>query len=278
MCDVLRWAGLVTAALSLCGCGPGVGPTGAPEPPADDAPQPRRATPHLFDGFEADTVAAFWRAGDAGSGRFAPGAVAVSADHARTGKRSVRITVREGDVEQGGGDGASTERAELDSGTHPFAGRDLWYGFSFLVPPGFPVVETRLVVAQWKQAGVDGGPLVGQRYRSGTHHLTVRDWTTPQGARKTYPLPAIRPGRWTDMVYHLRPRADDAGLVEVWVDGVRVVSHKGPTVSRAGEDRVYSKIGLYRDRMKEPMTIYFDNYTLGDHFAAVDPSRFDRRP
>ena len=37
-------------------------------------------------------------------------------------------------------------------------------------------------------------------------------------------------------------------------------------------------VGLYRDRWKDPMTLYVDNYTLGDSFAAVDPSAFDRRP
>jgi hypothetical protein len=221
-------------------------------------------------------VAPFWRAGDAGSGRYAPGAVGVTSEYARSGKQSVRITVREGDVEQQGDDGEANERAELDSGKVPFPGRDLWYGFSVLVPPRFPVIDTRLVVAQWKQEGLKGGPLVAQRYRSGKHHLTVRDWATPEGDRKHFPLPPIVPGRWVDMVYHLRLSAAD-GLVEVWADGVRVVSHEGPTAPEGGS-HVYNKIGLYRDRMREPMTIYFDNYTVGDGFAAVDPSRFDRKP
>jgi hypothetical protein len=84
-----------------------------------------------FDGFEADSVASFWRPSNAGDGRYAPGAVAVSADYARTGGKSVRITVHEGDIEQTGDDGKQTERAELDSGRHAFVGRDVWYGFSF---------------------------------------------------------------------------------------------------------------------------------------------------
>jgi hypothetical protein len=36
-----------------------------------------------------------------------------------------------------------------------------------------------------------------------------------------------------------------------------------------------NKIGLYRDRMKQPMTIYFDNYALGDSYETVDPARFE---
>jgi hypothetical protein len=267
------WLAAVMLAVLLGGCGPTARTGSAPVPPADPGPALSR-----FDGFEGDAVAPFWRSGDAGSGRYAPGAVGVTSEYARAGKQSVRITVREGDVEQQGDDGEANERAELDSGKVSFPGRDLWYGFSVLVPPGFPVVDTRLVVAQWKQEGLKGGPLVAQRYRSGKHHLTVRDWATPEGDRKHFPLPPVVPGRWIDMVYHLRLSSAADGLVEVWADGVRVVSHEGPTASGGGGSQVYNKIGLYRDRMREPMTIYFDNYTVGDSFAAVDPARFDRKP
>ncbi len=230
----------------------------------------------LFDGFEGDSIAAFWSAPDFGSGRYAPGAVAISNTVARTGGGSVRITVREGDVEQEGDDGERTERAELDSGKHSFLGRDVWYGFSFLVPSGFPVVENRLVIAQWKQGGVSGGPAVAQRYRAGRHHLTIRDWASPQGERRYFTLPEIAFERWVDMVYHIRFSPGEDGIVEVWVNGAGVVSHTGATASRIGENRIYNKVGLYRDRWMDPMTLYFDNYTLGDSYAAVDPARFDR--
>ena len=33
----------------------------------------------------------------------------------------------------------------------------MWYGFSFLIPAGFPIVDNRLVIAQWKQDGVTAG-------------------------------------------------------------------------------------------------------------------------
>ena len=79
------------------------------------------------------------------------------------------------------------------------------------------------------------------------------------------------------MVYHIRFSRGDDGLVEMWMNGSRVVSHKGATAFKAGEDDIYNKFGLYRDRWKDPMTIYFDNYTLADSFAAVDPARFDRQ-
>ena len=35
------------------------------------------------------------------------------------------------------------------------------------------------------------------------------------------------------------------------------------------------KLGLYRDKMPQPMTLYVDNYAIGQALADVDPSRFD---
>lgn len=168
-----------------------------------------------------------------------------------------------------------TERAELDSGHHKFVGREIWYGFSFLIPPDFPIVDDRLVMASWKQSVVEGSPLIGQRYRNGQHSLTSRP---PQalGRGKSYILPRITPGTWVDMVYRIRYMTGDDGRIEVWMNGKRVVVYEGPAVSRQGADRLYNKIGLYRDSWKEPMTIFFDNYTVGESLAAVDPARFDR--
>jgi hypothetical protein len=231
----------------------------------------------LFDGFEADAVAAFWLPGDYGTGLHVPGAVQISTDYARSGTRSARITVHEGDVEQKGDDGRSVERAELDSGHFPLLGQDVWYGFSFLLPPGFPVIDNRLVLASWKQSDVEGSPLIGQRFRNGRHSITIRP-PGSGGSGKTYRLPDIQLGRWHDMIYHVRYSLGEDGRVEVWMGGTRGLSYAGPTASKGGANRFYNKVGLYRDRWPEPMTMYLDNYTLGESFEAVDPARFDRRP
>jgi hypothetical protein len=229
----------------------------------------------LRDDFE-ETLAPFWRPGDAGSGRYAPGAVVLSDEHARSGSRSAKITVREGDVAQQGDSGQPNERAELDSGKHPLVGQDVWYGFSFLIPHDFPIVDVRLVITQWKQEDLEGSPIVAQRFRDGRHYVTIRNMRTKGSWRRQFELPPIEPGRWHDMVYHLRFATDSSGLVEIWMDGERVGAASGRTASTEGAERFYHKIGLYRDRMPEPMTIFIDNYAVGESFEAVDPSRFDR--
>src|SRR5437763_15635158 len=194
---------ILLASLALAGC---ARPQPAAAPAAEsEATGPPLKGPELplFDGFESDALARFWLPGDYGTGLYVPGAVQISTDYARTGTRSARITVKEGDVEQKGDDGRSVERAELDSGHHPFLSRDVWYGFSFLLPPGFPVVDNRLVLASIKQSDVEGSPLLGQRFRAGRHTLSIRPPGTG-GSGKSYPLPDVTLGRWTDMVYHVR--------------------------------------------------------------------------
>src|SRR5262245_41791279 len=207
--------------------------------------------PQRVDGFESGSLADFWRPGS--QGRYEPWSIVISPDYARSGKRSARITVKEGDIEQLGDDGKSTERAEVDSGNLPLLGRDAWHGFSLLLPPDFPVVDNRLVISQVKQSDVEGSPLLGQRFRAGRHTLTIRP-PGASGSGKTYRLPDLRLGQWADMVYHIRYSTGEDGRIEVWMDGQRVVSYNGPTASKQGNDRFYHKVGLYRDRWKEPMT------------------------
>jgi hypothetical protein len=184
----------------------------------------------LADGFETGSFAGFWLPGDYGTGLYAPGAVTISTDYARASTHSARLIVKEGDVEQRGDDDRRVERAELDSGHYPLLGRDVWYGFSFLLPAGFPIVDNRLVLASWKQSDVEGSPLIGQRFRAGRQSLTIRP-PEASDSGTSYPLPDIRLGRWNDMVYHVRYSIEEDGLIEVWMNGKRVVAYRGPTAS-----------------------------------------------
>jgi hypothetical protein len=257
-------------ALTGVGCG-----AAANEPAAFGPDTPSEPPPLLYDGFESPTLAPFWRPGSDGSGRYAEGAVVLTDERARSGRRSARITLREGDVRQVTDSGKENERAELDSGKHPLLGQDVWCGFSFLVPEGFPIVDVRLVLNQWKQSGLAGSPIVAQRYREGRSTITVRDLRTRGEWRAVVELEPIHPDRWNDMVFHVRFATDASGLIEVWRNRHSVARISGPTASVEGKPYFYHKLGLYRDRMAEPMTVYVDDYTLGGSFEAVDPARFD---
>jgi len=137
-----------------------------------------------------------------------------------------------------------------------------------LVPEDFPIRDVRLVISQVKQSDGDG-PLIAQRYRDEKHTLTVES----HGKKERFTLPKIRHGQWNDMIFRAR-YAERDGFVEVWMNGKRVVNYKGPLGNAGVRNLFYHKIGLYRDRMKEPMTIYFDNYRTGKRIDVVDPAKF----
>ena len=216
----------------------------------------------LEDSFEAGSLAPFWAPGDYGSGRYEPGAVTITDTIARSGRWSARITVREGDIDQAGDEETRSERAELDSGKHAVLDQEIEYRFSIFVPLDFPIVDNRLVIAQWKQDGISGSPTVAQRFRGGRHYLTVRRIRSSFAEQEEYDLPALTAGVWHDMDYTIGFFGGDRGFVRVLMDGTEVVRFDGPTAFQEGTDRLYNKIGLYRDRWPVPMTIYFDDYAM----------------
>lgn len=225
----------------------------------------------LRDGFEGSSLANFWLPGNYGSGLYVPGAIQLTTNVSRSGSQSVKITIHEGDVAAAGDAGTTVERDELDSGHYPLMGREAWYGFSFLIPKNFPIVDQRLVISSCKQSDVSR-PLTAERYRNGKHTFTIES----QGHKKSYKLPPIPLGHWVDMVFQSRYATGDDGLAQVWMNGKLVVSYHGPLADPKFKNAFYHKIGLYRDRMAQPMTIYYDNYTMGNSHAEVDPARFDQ--
>ncbi|HUS36092.1 MAG TPA: polysaccharide lyase [Verrucomicrobiae bacterium] len=211
----------------------------------------------LRDDFEGSRLASFWLPGNYGSGLYAAGAVEVSTNYARGGRQSLRVTVREGEVASPGGDGKMTERADLDSGHFSLLGKEATYSFSVLFPKDFPIVDTRLVFGTCKQSDV-ARPIVAERFRKGRHTFTIES----QGRRKEFALPKITLGSWHDIRYRVRYETNSTGLVEAWFDGKKVVDYRGPTAEAGYKNAFYQKFGLYRDRMKQPMTAYFDDFSM----------------
>jgi len=262
---------LVLLSSILGGCGPAAEHQTTPaetQQAKNDLAQDSNSVPVLNDGFEGEALANFWLPGNYGSGLHVPGAIQISTNYARSGTHSAEITVREGDIDAAGDDGTRVERAELDSGHFPLRGREAWYGFSLLVPKDFPLVDDRLVIASCKQSDVSR-PIVAQRFRNGLHTVTVES----QGHKESYKLPPIPLGQWIDMIYHVRYSTGTDGLVEIWMNGKKVVTYSGSAADPTAKNAFYHKIGLYRDRLNVPMTIYYDNYSMGGSKDAVDPER-----
>jgi len=72
-------------------------------------------------------------------------------------------------------------------------------------------------------------------------------------------------GRWLDFRFETRFSRDQDGQIDAWLNGEPIVHYKGPTVYQQqrgypAHGLVYFKMGLYRDEMQQPMTIYVDEY------------------
>jgi hypothetical protein len=227
-----------------------------------------RAAPdgEVYDGFDGRKLSDVWDLD-----RCVPGSVELQSAVVRAGRGAAKITVRQGDKYEGVDPLQSkpTERDELlernDLVTRE--GDGFAYSFSIFLPKDFLVVPTRLVLAQWKQfdrkhtALVDN-PVVAVRYQGGELSVTLQTSRQKQTLFRT--TEEIR-GRWLDFIFHLKFTRAPEGLVRVWLNGCPVCDFHGVTAyteefGYPQNGRFYFKMGLYRDRMPEPMTAYFDEY------------------
>jgi hypothetical protein len=143
--------------------------------------------------------------------------------------------------------------------------------WSMYLPPDFPIVPVRLVVAQWKEfchEGVktcsDDSPVLALRYSNGVlqiaqdidHQFHIL-YETKKDLRR----------RWLDLRFRTTFTPQRTGHVEAWLDKRKVVDFRGATANSQSEEsgytapgRFYFKMGLYRNVMAAPMTIYLDQY------------------
>jgi hypothetical protein len=222
----------------------------------------------VYDGFETPELSKVWA-----TDRFVPGAVEMQTNFFRAGHAAARITVRTGEKFEAGINGnKDSERAELREATDLVSRENVAYeqSFSLFIPEDFPIVPTRLVLAQWKQYCPDGGdcsddsPVVAIRYVAGQLRITHQI-----GAHATtlYETRDDLRGKWTDFRFQIRFSTGTNGYVKAWLNGSPVVAFRGvnayaenATTGYTSPGYFYFKMGLYRDVMPEPMTIYVDEY------------------
>lgn len=221
----------------------------------------------VYDGFETASLNKVWD-----TDRFAPGAVETQTNIFRTGHSAAKITVRPQDKFEAGINGSKdSERDELLEARTLTSQENHNYEFSFsmFMPTNFPIVPVRLVIAQWKQFCPGGNcsddsPVAAIRYVSGK--LKITHQTGPEQATLFETKEELR-GRWLDFKFQIRFTTNSTGRIKAWLNERPVVDYTGVTAypedaktSYPHPSRFYFKMGLYRDLMAEPMTIYIDEY------------------
>jgi hypothetical protein len=224
---------------------------------------------NVYDGFEGPTLSDLWE-----SSRFAPGAVEIQSSIVRAGHGAVRITLHPHDVFEPGQNGdADSERDELLENRRLVSREDTLYehSWSMYLPADFPIVPVRLVVAQWKQycggdsrPCSDDSPVLAVRYIGGVLRITQ---DLDHKFIVLYEEKRDLRGKWLDLRFQVRFTPRSNGSVKAWLNGKQAVDYRGvtadsetPATGYHSPSHFYFKMGLYRNVMEQPMTIYLDEY------------------
>jgi hypothetical protein len=220
----------------------------------------------VHDNFEGKTLSKLWD-----TSRFEKGAVVMQSEIVKSGHGAAKITLHQGEKYEAGNDSSlESERAELLEARKLVSKEDKSYGYAFsmFIPNDFPIVPTRLVIAQWKQycgGGIcdDDSPVLALRYTRGILQITIQT-----GPHRTvmYETTGELRGKWIDFKVDADFSRTTNGFVKVWINGAPVLNYNGKSCysSERGypaSSYFYFKMGLYRDKMAQPMTIYIDDYS-----------------
>jgi hypothetical protein len=215
------------------------------------------------DNFEHDSISKLWA-----TDKFIPGGVEVQSKYARSGNKAAKFTLHHGDqiAEE---IGSKYERAELKESKNLFSAENANYAYSFslFLPPDFPIVPTRLVIAQWKQNCKSGdcdpnNPVIALRYQSGQLRVSLQ-----VGPDKTilFTRNDSLLNTWLDFKFDIRFSRKPDGIIKAWLNDKMIIDYKGVTAYSQDfgypfPGDFYFKVGLYRDTMVQPMVIYLDDY------------------
>jgi hypothetical protein len=222
------------------------------------------------DGFETSSLSNLWATDKITSSDYTMQSAVV-----RNGKSALQVTLHSSDHFEAGQHGnKDSERAELTEADQLYAcqGERYAYSFSMFLPQNFPIVDTRLVIAQWKQLCDgnrncdDNNPVLAIRYRSGI--LSV---TQTIGAHRTTLWQSSGEdmrNKWLAFRFRICFATDTTGYVTGYINDSLIIHYRGATAYPENDStgypspgHFYFKMGLYRDTMTEPMTIYIDEYS-----------------
>lgn len=221
---------------------------------------------NVYDDFEASGLKNIWS-----TSRMETRAFEIQSKIVRKGKSAAKITLRTGDVVEVANDSSlASERDEIEEADYLVSdeGTKYEYQFSIFLPDSFPIVPTRLIIAQWKQKCPaklcsDDSPVLAVRYQSGKLFITL---TTDSGRCRLYELKDEIRNRWLDFKFRVRFSKQSDGEIDAFLNDSNIITYRGITSysEKRGyykkNNTFYFKMGLYRDQMPEPMSIYIDEY------------------
>jgi hypothetical protein len=256
-------------------------PTPTPEPTPEPTPTPIPDGMVIFGGnFESDDLSSLVKAvrvqGSTGSHAF-------STEQARTGTRSLKITLNAAN--------GKTSRYQLVMNTPDGQpGQDRYYGVSFYLGSDWNLAQvtnnadyfiSALLGFRYTATSANGpgnnlnGNIVNSVPTFETYtNLTggVDDNRCNTGRADCLRLGEMIKGQWIDFVFRVKWSLGSDGVREVWRNGVKLGTYNGRTTLYSSPFE--HRIGFYEGgKVNHKRTLYVDNYRIGTSYAAVDPSQ-----
>ena len=189
---------------------------------------------------------------------------AVVAGTGREGGRAVRLRTLPGDTHVFGSDRA--ERSDLalsEEVTECSQGREAWWAHSVLFPDDYvaPLARGWGVVFDFHHTGRDGQ--ANFHVDAAPEGLRLRGYGGPvvNGGLYEVELGPVRRNVWYDFVYHVRWSSGPDGYFIAWVNGVKKLEHRGPTLY-AGMG-CYLKLANYHSGSGRPSSVLHDRVIRG---------------
>lgn len=196
----------------------------------------------------------------------------------RKGSTAGRFEINKDDPLIWGGN--RTEMSQAQSTSQ----KEGWYGFSQFFPDTYTSGSTGEVIGQWHVQPDDGETT----NRSPSNALIASDdklkWMLRWDADRIMEdgfsdghiyieLGEIPKNRWIDWVVHIKYSHTNTGILEVWMDGKKIIDRQNMPNAYNDGAYPYFKFGVYKwewGAASSKRVIYYDEVRIGDENSSYD--------
>jgi hypothetical protein len=188
------------------------------------------------------------------------------------GLRSARFELRDTDPQVSSG-----TRAEVTIVKGNIT-NDTWYSFAAYFPSSdFAFDSTQEIINQWYQ---NGSPATALRINKDRFYLLTGNSLKPDN-RQIIDLAAVTKDEWHEFVFHFIHSYQANGLIEVWHNGVKILTHTGGNMYKDVLPKW--KLGVYKSSFSNGTSgvhkrvLFYDNIRVGNSnatYAEMAPSTF----
>jgi hypothetical protein len=206
--------------------------------------------------------ATYWAFQQSSSGK----SVTRTAAYSRSGGFSTRYELNKTDAVVSGSKRSETGRY-TKSELNPKVER--WYAASYYLPVEFVSDPAAESVTQWHTTSTQYPPL--------SLWTQNGQWRLVQLGKTITILGNYDKGKWTDMVFHVKWSSGTDGLIEIWKNGVKIMSKTGANVNAGILTGAYMRTGIYKWPWKSGTSstttkrvVYIDDVRIGNAGATYN--------